>query len=329
MRRFAAPPLLFVAALAGACDRPASRSEGPAGRAAAAASDTATEPPVDVPTVYGTHYLFLSTEGALPSGIAVHFIARAEPERYVRDYRGWLFSGRGEWTRVAWAQLEEPPTRRPWRIFPARGLRLIVGEQGEITEILTQGTDGGEGAGRRAALRLGALLDRWEDPDAARRQIRQATLQSSGAPVSGILLEEQVVRPRATVPPPFQTHDSAILRLAGGDLLIFSHPQDRNGYGSSFAWASLGGVHRRWDRVDVQTPERTNDTIVGRSVPARWQLTIPEPGLRGELTAVSARGSSLGGSGASPVHLVYSVTGWIEVDGRRREAAGLLEHGEP
>lgn len=319
--------ILLAATLVAACDPPAPPSERISARAAGAGSDTASEPLVDVPTFYGTHYLFLATEGAAPAGLALHFVGHAEPERYRQDHRGWLFDGREEWTRIAWDQRDGPPTRRPWRIFPTRGLRLIVGEQGEIAELLAAGVD------RRVAIRIGPLLDRWEDPDAARRRIHQASVQGVGgsgaAPVSGLLLEEQAVRPRATAPPPFQSHDSAVLRLGGGDILVFSNPRGRDAYGSAFAWASLSGVYRRWDRLDVQVTERMNDTTVSRSVPASWRFTIPEPRLQGELTATGLRGSVLGSGGPGPVHLVYAVTGWVEVDGRRRDAAGLLEHGEP
>jgi hypothetical protein len=218
-------PLLLAAALLAACDRPAPPSERTSASATGAASDTASEPLVDVPTFYGTHYLFLATEGSAPAGLALHFVGRAEPERYRQDHRGWLFDGREGWSRIAWDQRDGPPIRRPWRVFPTRGLRLIVGEQGEIAELLAAGPD------RRVAIRIGPLLDRWEDPDAARRRIHQAIVQgaagSGATPVSGLLLEEQAVRPRAAVPPPFQNHDSAILRLGGGDVLVFSYPRGR------------------------------------------------------------------------------------------------------
>lgn len=315
--------LLLAAALTVACEPQGPSADGAAGRARPPTlPDTASEPLVDVPTVYGTHFLLLTTEGTTPLGLALHLVARAEPARLLRDHRGWLWRGT-EWTAVAWDRAEEAPTRRPWRIFPASSLRLVVGEQGEVTELIAAS------AGARVTLRPGPLLDRWEDADAARRQVRQATLQVTGAPVSAILLEEQVARPRASMPPPFRSHDSAVLRLGGGDLLIVSHTRDAEAYGRSFAWSSLGGVQRRWDRVEIQAVERMNDTTVGRAVPVRWEITIPEPGIRGELTAQSSRAAPYSDAPASAVHVVYRVSGWIEADGRRRDAAGLLEHGEP
>jgi hypothetical protein len=313
---------LLFGLLAG-CERaqpPAGRSER--GPGDPARPDTASEPLVSVPTIYGTHFLFLSTEGGTPLALALHIVGKVEPQRFVRDHRGWLLRG-VDWTAAGWERVEDAPTRRPWRIFPASRLRLVVGEQGEVTELIAAAPNA------RAALRPGALLDRWEDADAARHQIRQATLRVAGAPIPGILLEEQVARPRAAIPPPFRSHDAFVLRLGSGDLLTVSHQRDPEGYGKSFAWASLGGVQRRWDRVEVQTVERMNDTIVGRVVPIRWQFTIPEPAIRGELTAESSRASPFSDSPASPVHLVVRVTGWVEADGRRRDASGLLEHGEP
>jgi hypothetical protein len=314
--------ILLAAGFAAACDPQGSSADRAGGARPPALPDTASEPLVDVPTVYGTHFLLLSTEGATPVGLALHLVARAEPARLLRDHRGWLWRGT-EWTPVAWDRVEEAPTRRPWRIFPASNLKLIVGEQGEVTELIARSTGG------RVTLRPGPVLDRWEDADAARRQIRQAMLQLAGAPLPAILLEEQVARPRASIPPPFRGHDSAVLRLGGGDFLILSHTRDPEGYGRSFAWSSLGGVQRRWDRVEIQALERMNDTTVGRVVPVRWQITIPEPGITGELTAQSSRAAPYSDAPASPVHLAYRVSGWIEADGRRRDAAGLLEHGEP
>lgn len=275
-----------------------------------------------MPTIYGTHFLFLSTEGSTPLALALHVIGKVEPQRYVRDHRGWLLRGT-DWAAVGWDRIEEPPTRRPWRIFPASHLRVIVGEQGDITELIAAAPDA------RVSLRPGSVLDRWEDADAARRQIRQGTLNVGGAPVSGIVLQEQVARPRASIPPPFRGHEAFALRLGSGDLLLVGQPRDAEGYGKSFAWASLGGVQRRWDRVEVQAAERMNDTTLGRVVPVRWRFTIPEPGIQGELAADGSRASPFSDSPGSPLHLVVRVTGWVEADGRRRDVLGLLEHGAP
>lgn len=344
LRPFPAARLAVALLLAAsACERPSRRAGeakgdvGGAGRspragAGASVSDTSAQPFVGIPTVYSTHFLFVATGGSLPRSASapapsplaasIHFMGRAGAGLYVRDYRGWLIQN-AAWTPIAWDRVEEPPTRAPWRVFPAQGLRLIVGDQGEIRELIA------DAAPRRVHLGVGLLLDRWEDPDAARRQIREAQLWFTATPIRAILLEEQVARPGAAVPPPFRSHDTAVLRLSGGDLLIFSHQRDREGYGTSFAWASLGGVNRRWDRVDLQLPERMTDTTFRRSVPARWELTIPEPNVRGELTPIQYRASSLTEGGVKPLHLVYTVRGWVEVDGKRRNAIGVLEHGEP
>ncbi len=314
----------------GACDRASDGApRGAAGaRARTAASDTASEPFVETPTLYSTHFLFLATGGSGLLATSLHLVARAEPGRYLRDHRGWLVQG-SEWVAVAWDRAEEPPVRRPWRIFPARGLRIIVGEQGELSELIAQAVDPSEEANGRARLGVGLRLDRWEDADAARRQIREAQLWLTSTPLPGILLEEQVARAGALTPPSFRPHDTAILRASGGDLFILSHTRDREGYGTSFAWASLGGVNRRWDRLDMQTAERMNDTTLNRGVPARWQVHVPEPRLLGELTATGYRASTWDGPGSNPLYLLYTVRGWIEVDGKRRDVAGVLEHGEP
>lgn len=286
-----------------------------------ASTDTATDPLAERPTIYSTHLLFLATDARSPIGVSMHFVALAEPGRYVRDYRGWLLRD-SVWTPITEFHLEEPPTRGPWRIFPAPGLRVIVGEQGELRTLIASGPTGS------SRLTLGAALDRFEDPDAARRQIRHASLQLAAISVPGILLEEQAARLGSGMPPPFRSHETVALHLGRDDLLIFSQQRDSAGYGSSFAWASLGGVNRRWDRVSVEALDLRPDTALGRPVPARWRITIPEPGLRGELVATAPGVSRRGAEGRGPVHGLYFVRGWMDVQGRRRDARGILERGE-
>lgn len=303
------------------CREPPGR-EGRREGAQPAQADTGADPLVERPTIYSTHFLFLATEGRSPVGLSMHFVALAEPGRYVRDYRGWLLADTS-WTGIAEIHLEEPPTRGPWRIFPAAGLRLIVGEQGELRTLIQKGPAGD------ARLTLGMALDRFEDPDAARRQIRHATLQLAGSTVSGILLEEQVARLGPGVAPLYRSHETAVLHLGRDDLLIFSQQRDSAGYGSSFAWASLGGVNRRWDRVTVEGVNLQADTAGGRTLPARWTITIPEPGLEAELVATGYETSPAGAGRRGLIHAVYAVRGWIDAEGRRRDARGILERGEP
>jgi hypothetical protein len=298
---------------------PATRTGAPA--------DTLPELFAQVPTLYATHWLFVAASlrpapEEPPLAVVLHFVSFARADGLRRDYRGWLVRG-GEWTRIAWDRRDEPPTRRPWRVFPARGLRLVVGEQGEVDVAILRTEDG------PAELAPGPALDRWEDPDAAERLVRDARLDFERATWRGVLLEERVARPNADVAPHFLDHTTLLLQVGRGDWLVVSQPRDRQGYGSAFAWASFGGVNRRWDRVEVQGSERVREAATGRELLARWTFAIPEPGIRGEVASTGVQAAPPEPGTPGPLHAVHTVTGWVESDGGRRPAAGIVEQGEP
>ncbi|UCC73496.1 MAG: hypothetical protein JSV86_02750 [Gemmatimonadota bacterium] len=304
----------------GAC-QPEATSDAPGGEREIPGDELAGTPAV-TPTEYTTSMQFLPLEGTASRGITLEFANTATSDGLNHSYLGWELSRAG-WRSILEAEFQDPPTRAPWRLFPAEALRLTVNADGDPDVlILSVGS-------ASYTLDLGDHLDGWEDRAGTRHELREATLTRRGERVAGVAVQHRFAIPGPDQPARFGPYERVILRSEDGAIIVFFHTRSPDTFGNDFAWMYADGLTRRWTALETRTVEVANSSQLRRNVPIRSWFRIPEPDIRCELTAAERMFNELSvETGPKPYHALYWVRGWIEFAGERVTVEGLLERGE-
>jgi hypothetical protein len=274
-------------------------------------------------TEYTTSLLFLPFEAAATRALILDFTSFATSDAVSHRYLGWRLTSQG-WTSILDIESQEGPLREPWRLLPVDSLRLTVNADGDPDAlVLKAGT-------RHYVLDLGELLDRWEDRAGTQHEIREAVWSQRGQRVNGIAVQHRFAIPEPERPARYGPYERAILRSEDGAIIVLFNTRNPETYGDSYAWMYADGLTRRWTALETRTVEVTNSTRLRRNVPIRIWFRIPEPDIKGELTAAERLFNELPvDRGPKPYNALYRVRGWLEFGGERRRVEGLLERGEP
>lgn len=314
--------LINCALVTTACGPDASRGVPESGR-----EESVPEPSggrAAIATEYSTSVLFLPFEAASTRALILDFANYATSDRLSQRYLGWQLRGQGGWRNILDVVSESGTVRDPWRLLPADSLRLAVDSDGEPSALVFQ-----SGAAEYT-LDLGDPLDRWEDRAGTRHEIREAAWGSGGQRVVGIVVLHRFALPEPEQPARFGPYERAILRSEDGAIVVLYHSRSPELYGDSYAWMYADGLTRRWMALETRTVEVANSAQLRRNVPIRIWFRIPEPDIKGELTAAERQFNELEvDQGPMPYYGLYRVRGWIEFAGERRNVEGLLERGEP
>lgn len=308
--------------LLAACGREPATETRSAERGAAAPDVRDVSAPV-APTEYVTSLVFLPLETAPTRGLVLDFSSSATSDSLRHRYLAWQLTSRG-WRSLLDIDSTTTPIREPWRIFPLRPLRLTVSAEGDVDAIILPVSSG------VGTLDLGEHIDRWEDRARTRHAIREAVWIRGGRSVSGIAVAHRFAVPEPGAPARFGSYQRVLLRSADGAVLALFQTDSVEAYGDPYAWMYLEGLTRRWTEVEVRVVEVAHSDPLRRNVPIRILFQIPEPDIKGELTAAERRFDELDVSrGPKPYSALYRVRGWIEFAGERRNVEGVLERGEP
>lgn len=320
MKRIA---LLSIACLVGivACGREAS-VDTPAGGRDDTRPGLAGAPNVTV-TEYTTSLLFLPFEAASTRALVLDFANVATSDAVSHRYLGWHLD-RQRWVSILDVDSQDEVLREPWRLFPIDSLRLTVNPDGDPDALVLL-------AGNRDhTLELGEPLDRWEDRAGTQHEIREAIWSQRGQRVSGVAVQHRFAVPEPEQPARFGPYERAILRSEDGAIIVLFSTREPDTYGDSYAWMYADGLTRRWTALETRTVEVANSTQLRRNVPIRIWFRIPEPDIKGELTAAERHFDELTtDQGPKPYNALYRVRGWLEFSGERLNVEGLLERGEP
>jgi hypothetical protein len=296
-------------------------TERPSGDRTAARPGSAGTP--SVTTEYTTNVLFLPFEAATTRAFVLDLANVATSSSLRHHYLGWRLTGQG-WQSILDAEEEDIPLREPWRLFPVDSLRLTVTADGDPDALIVQANR------NEYILEFGEHLDRWEDRAGTRHDIREAYWAQRGENIAGIAVQHRYAIPEPEHPARFGPYERIILRSQDGAIIVLFASRAPETYGDSYAWMYADGLTRRWTAVETRTVEVANSTQLRRNVPIRTWFRIPEPDIKGELTATERLFDEFTvDQGPKPYNALYRVRGWIEFAGERRNVEGLLERGEP
>ncbi len=278
---------------------------------------------VVTPTEYVTSVVFLPLEAASIRCVLLEFASDAAPDSLRHHYAGWQLTSRG-WRSLFEIDSSTALIREPWRIFPFRPLRLTVTAEGDADAIIVPGATGA------GTLDLGSQIDAWEDRAGTRHAIREAAWVRRGRRVSGIAATHRFAVAEPGAPARFGPYQRVYLRSTDGAVLTLFQTDSAEAFGDPYAWMYLEGLTRRWTDLEMRVTEVAYSDQLRRNVPVRIWFQIPEPAIKGELTAAERHFDGLDvPRGPKPYNALYRVRGWIEFAGERRKVEGVLERGEP
>ncbi|MFQ5747154.1 MAG: hypothetical protein ACE5HF_08055 [Gemmatimonadota bacterium] len=299
---------LAAAVLLAACDG------GEAGRPPEPTPGSATEgEDVVTPAVYISRLTFVGF-GADGGLVHLRFRNRTTPSALLRRYRGWR-SRDGAWRPVLSLRDSLPVPRAAWRTLPAVGLRIRVGETGEIDGLVIGRASG------RLRLDAGETLAEWTGMSGLRETLRRASLRDGNGEEQGLLLFQQSARPERirSEPPAFETLLVADT-LGNGLLMMRSRAVPES---PARAWTWMGGEVREWLDA-VLRPLKPRE-----GAPGRWALELPGAGITGELDGVAVafderpEADTADGRETSEGARAFRLTGTLVVGGTVRPVVGV------
>lgn len=242
--------------------------------------------------------------------------------RRSREVRGWLGHGR-EWETFLDERWSSGSHGSVWTIVPHGPLRLAAGGPGELEALwFSRG-------GRSLQMELEEVLAEWSRGPTSRLHLFSGALTVGGQTTTGPVMELLRLRRPA--------EDAAGMReqllLTSGDSLVLmlasGQSEDGAAEGSQgIAWLRNGAEDHEWS--EVQLIPRGGRPILDarREIPRGWGILVPEAGLRGEVRplAFTAEIGLVERTGRRSVMVRYTVSGWIEIAGRRVDVTGMARH---
>jgi hypothetical protein len=247
--------------------------------------------------------------------------ARSLPGSVRREVRGLL--GRADtWEPFFQDRWETPPTRQPWRVLPRGRMRLVVGENDLLDEIVFD-----EGP-RQLSVLLHEPLAEWSGQRGESFRILDGTVVLSSSRVPGLILDMT----RSRTAREGSGGDWSVL-VAGDSLQIVLHaanPDPPGTPGAFRSWARLGQNDLQWTRVTVEWSETRAFERARREVPSRWSATSAGGDMRAEVDVRTAHLEAGDGEGPQlPVDGLFEVEGTVHIGGDAHAVRGLLRHIQP
>ena len=267
-----------MAARAGGCLRAAlvpllcacggTSSEGEADAGSAAGRDI---PPATVDARYLTHVLFVAADGTTLYG---SFDQAARGRRLMRTYDVGVAGRAADWTTLLRVQDTLPAPRAAWRVLPAAGMSVLIGDQGQIARLRFSG----EGEEAPWQLSIGQNVSDWTGPTGQRESLALAHLDTGEEAISGILFFRRAAR--ALDAPASAAGGRTFLCADSLGNAFLVHEGTPGNPAAAHTW--INGAEGSWGRVTLAPVEGGAATGEGGAATGPgWRFEIPEAGLTG------------------------------------------------
>lgn len=256
--------LIPILALFVACFEAPPRSEvetpdDPSGEAVAAVA----------PARYLTHFAFAGLDGTV---LFASFEQSTDEQTLTRAYDAW-WSGDEGWRSLASVRDTLPVPRAAWRVLPASGIDVRVGDAREVVGLGFSTPEG------RVELHAGDEVAVWSGPTGQRESMSVAGLDSGEDAVGGLLFFRRAARALQFPDAPGASRGFLMTDSIGNGLLIESNEED----GSAVAHTWMHGSVEAWSDVSLIA-----DSVGNAGQSRRWRFEIPEAALSGTIQAVSS-----------------------------------------
>jgi hypothetical protein len=299
---------LALAALA-ACGR------GPPRQAATKTTAPGSVPvPASAPGLHRRRLIFLSADPRTPVAAVLHFWATDDGDDIVHSAYFWLGRGIG-WVPLSTYDWTGMPLREPGRIMPHGSLHLMLSDDGGI-EALSY-----DSARTDVRIRAGETLGEWSRATDLRMTLRRAQLDVDGRRYAGALLIVEDER---------AAHDSAeagaesgteALLTDGKGYLLVAGRKDLPFMAIRIPLASTDSIRESGltlSRADTMATDSAHQLRT-------WRVLSGDDSDLGELTTMGPGWNAV--SRQPGFERFSAVRGAVQLDGRRRTLAGVIQRG--
>lgn len=278
-------------------------------------------PPVFQGRVFERNVVFLTSRPDSVLLVPWLMAARTLPGGVQRQARG-LLARSDTWEPFFADEWETAPTRVPWRVLPRGRMRLVVGEEDALEQIVFD-----EGP-RQLDVVLQSPIVEWDDQRGETFRILQGALVLSNTHVPGLVLD--MTRGRRVLDP--EGGDWAFV-AAGDTLQVVLHAGEARPPGSPEAfraWARVGDRELDWPDVTVTWEGTRSFERARREVPVAWSAESTDGELRVVLRVRAAHVQAGEGEGPQlPVDALFAVEGDVRIGDAVHPVRGLLRHAQP
>lgn len=276
---------------------------------------------------YNREYIFIAPRADPLLVVPFTFRSRDDGTQLQRGVRGWV--GRGAtWERFLDDSWETSQAGGVWRVVPQGDLRI---DAGGLAEVETLRFQRGE---RRLRLDLQAPLTGWNQGGDTRFRLISGRLSIGSENLVGPIIE--VLRVEQTLEdgwPPGQDFDAIFLTSGDSIQLVLAERIGGDAVAAAsagqpgYAWTRRSSSERTWDGAEIRWGDMRPYQEARRDVPRAWYFQIPGAGIYGEVEA-EGFDAVLGPerAGRRAVEIRFGVTGWVELQGERREVVGMVRH---
>jgi hypothetical protein len=254
---------------------------------------------------YLTSLTFVGFENP-PALVHVRYENRSDGDQLTLSYEGWLAEP-GQWNNLLTLRDTLPVPRAAWRVVPAGGSRLRVGDGAQI-ESISLPLDS-------AGLRLDALdaISVWSSSTGQRETLGSAELTIGSGSVAGLLLQQRRARVLDEERAPGVSQTFVLTDSIGNGLIILDGRSQPDVPASVWAW--INGERIEWSDALV-LPLSPSD-----GAPGRWSLEVPDRDMALE---IEGRDPSVDGTSASgSAYRLFPVRATLSVADERLTMAGI------
>lgn len=272
---------------------------------------------------YLTTYAFISAAG--DAALYSTFGNETSGSRLTRDYAAWM-SRDGVWDQMLVVRDTLPVPRAGWRLLPAEGLGILVGDGAQIVGLRFRG-------GRADVhLGLGDEIAAWTSATGQVQALYLAGLETEGDLTAGFAFFHRAARSLGSPPAPTADHVFLLADTLGNALLIEASVQPDEPavartwlHGTPGSWSDVTLVPTYADSSETASPERSRGTAApadSARAPTGWLFVIPQADLSGELRITPEE--DMPEPGSTSARRAIRISGELVADGESFRFQGLI-----
>jgi hypothetical protein len=227
-----------------------------------------------------------------------------------REYGAWLADASG-WTRMLDVRDTLPVPRAAWRILPSEQLRVMVGNDAELSGLLFRGAD------QRAQLTPTGVVAEWTGLTGQRARLGLASLDLVDASDAGLLFFRRAARAASAEATDLIERVFLLADSLGNGVLIQTVLGESEA--TPIAWTWVEGVESTWSDVRL-SPLDLEEEADPRDA-REWEIQIPDAEATGRLRVTE--GDSTAAGPLQPGERFYLLAAELTVGERLLALRGL------
>jgi hypothetical protein len=256
---------------------------------------------VATPARYLTTLAFAGA-GATARHLYVRLSNDASESELRRDYGAWMADAEG-WQRLLDLSDTLPVPRAAWRVLPSEQLRVMVGDDAELSGLLFRGNE------RHAQLTPSGVVAEWTGWTGQRARLGLASLDLADASDVGLLFFRRAARPASAGASDLVERIFLLADSLGNGMLIQTVPGEADP--TPVAWTWIEGVENSWSDVRLSAIglDEESDPRDARE----WTIQIPNAEATGRLRVAERDSTALPSRPFQPGERFYLLSGELTV----------------